>query len=137
VKRLVAAFVLAPATVPLLLVVVVCTLGGDVGFSYIFAGPIAIFAYAVTLLLGLPTFLWFRKRRWLALWHFAIGGAVLGLAPLTFFAGLGGPLALSFVAAQALGFAGIGLTSACAFWAIGIWRNSQICESHSGRVCSA
>jgi hypothetical protein len=136
VKRLVIAFALAPAAVPLL-IVLVFVLGGDFGVSYVFAGPIAIFAYAVTLLLGLPTFLWFRRRRWLSFWHFAIGGAVLGLAPLAFFAVIAAPLALSFLAVQPLGYAAIDLVSACVFWAIGNWRNSQVSEHQYGRACSA
>src|SRR5687768_3771591 len=106
-KRLVIAFLLAPAAAPLLIGLML-GFEGVFGLSYIFAGPIAVFAYAVTLLLGLPTFLWFRKRRWLSFWYFAIGGAILGLAPLAFFAMTAAPLELSFLAAQALLFTAIG-----------------------------
>jgi hypothetical protein len=47
-----------------------------------YAGVFALFTFPIALLLGIPLLLWYRANRWHAWYHFAIGGALLGLLPL-------------------------------------------------------
>ena len=88
------------------------------------AGALTVGATGVGALvvLGIPAFVAFRRRGWLAWWQFAIGGAALGLACAV-------PLALTgtaFAAALAPAFAALGMLHALAFWVLAVWRNKAL-----------
>jgi hypothetical protein len=70
-------------------------------------------------LLGVPAFLLFRRRGWLAWWQLGAGGAVLGLACALPFAVAGTALATALAPA----FAALGMLHGILFWLLALWRN--------------
>lgn len=87
--RTVAGFVVAPLMPALILAGVVLAAGGDsqtLGYAA-FAGYIS---YPFALLVGLPSFLFMRRKRWDGLRAYVVAGLALGLLFLVLFAGLAG-----------------------------------------------
>lgn len=87
--RTVAGFVVAPMMPALVLAGVVLAAGGDsqtLG-NAVFAGYIS---YPFALLVGLPAFLFMRRKRWDGLRAYALAGLALGLTFVVLFAGLAG-----------------------------------------------
>jgi glycopeptide antibiotics resistance protein len=87
--RTVAGFVIAPMMPALILAGVVLVAGGDsqtLGYAA-FAGYVS---YPFALLVGLPSFLLMRGKRWDGLRAYVLAGLVLGLIFLALFAGLAG-----------------------------------------------
>jgi hypothetical protein len=87
--RTVAGFVIAPMMPALILAGVVLVAGGDsqtLGYAA-FAGYVS---YPFALLVGLPSFLLMRRKRWDGLRAYVLAGLVLGLIFLAVFAGLAG-----------------------------------------------
>jgi len=87
--RTVAGFMVAPMMPALVLAGVVLAAGGDsqtLGYAA-FAGYIS---YPFALLVGLPSFLFMRRKRWDGLRAYALAGLALGLTFLALFAGLAG-----------------------------------------------
>ena len=78
-----------------------------------YAGVVALFTFPITFLVGLPLLHLYRAKQWLAWYHFALGGSLLGLLPLGVIALFGQlPLHLPFM----LQF--IGAASAVVLWAV-------------------
>lgn len=87
--RTVAGFLVAPMMPALVLAGVVLAAGGDsqtLGYAA-FAGYIS---YPFALFVGLPAFLFMRRKRWDGLRAYALAGLALGLTFLALFAGLAG-----------------------------------------------
>lgn len=87
--RTVAGFLVAPMMPALVLAGVLFAAGGGsqtLGYAA-FAGYIA---YPFALLVGLPSFLFMRRKRWDGVRSYALAGLVLGLTFLALFAGLAG-----------------------------------------------
>ncbi len=87
--RTVAGFVVAPMMPALVLAGVVLAAGGDsqtLGYA-VFAGYIS---YPFALLVGLPAFLFMRRKRWDGMRAYALAGLALGLTFVVLFAGLAG-----------------------------------------------
>lgn len=87
--RTVAGFVVAPMMPALILAAVVLAAGGDsqtLGYAA-FAGYVS---YPFALLVGLPSFLVMRRKRWDGWRSYAVAGLVLGLVFLAVFAALVG-----------------------------------------------
>jgi len=87
--RIVAGFVVAPMMPTLILAGIVLAAGGDsqtLGYAA-FAGYIS---YPFALLVGLPSFLLMRRKRWDGLRAYALAGLAFGLVFLAMFAGLAG-----------------------------------------------
>ena len=87
--RTVAGFVVAPMMPALVLAGVVLAAGGDsqtLGYA-VFAGYISC---PFALLVGLPAFLFMRRKRWDGLRAYALAGLALGLTFVVLFAGLAG-----------------------------------------------
>ncbi len=85
--RTVAGFVVAPMMPALILAAVVLAAGGDsqtLGYAA-FAGYVS---YPFALLVGLPSFLVMRRKRWDGWRAYAVAGLVLGLVFLALFAAL-------------------------------------------------
>ena len=85
--RTVAGFVVAPMMPALVLAGVVLAAGGDsqtLGYAA-FAGYVS---YPFALLVGLPSFLVMRRKRWDGWRAYAVAGLVLGLVFLALFAAL-------------------------------------------------
>jgi hypothetical protein len=87
--RTVAGFVIAPMMPALILAGVVLAAGGDsqtLGYAA-FAGYVS---YPFALLVGLPSYLLMRRKRWDGLRAYVLAGLALGLVFLAVFAGLAG-----------------------------------------------
>jgi hypothetical protein len=79
---------------------------------------LSFFTYAVTIVLGAPLVIWFRRRRWSELWRYAVGGAVLGVVPLIVIWRWG---EIPLLAGPVFSF--IGASSAAVFWLIAVRGN--------------
>ena len=77
------------------------------------------FTVAGCLLLGIPTYLFFRRRGWHSLWQFMLGGAILGTLCAAPLFGDGVLQALRWAAL----FSAYGSAHAAAFWLIALWRS--------------
>ena len=87
--RTVAGFLVAPMMPALVLAGMVLAAGGDsqtLGYAA-FAGYIS---YPFALLVGLPAFLFMRRKRWDGVRAYALAGLALGLTFLALFVGLAG-----------------------------------------------
>lgn len=79
------AFLVAPLAVPLLLAAVLSVPGASRTSLDLLVGLIVVIVtYADTFLVGLPTYLFLRKRKWTAFWVSPIGG--FAVATATWFA---------------------------------------------------
>jgi hypothetical protein len=75
-------------------------------------------------LVGLAIFAWFRRRGWLRLWQFAVGGALIGASVSVVFAVIQWS---TFV--HALGVCtALGAGHAVLFWLVAVFRNSALLE---------
>ena len=83
--------------------------GIQAAFGY--AAMLAVFTLPITLLVGLPLLIWYRRAHWHAWYYFVFGGAVLGLLPVLVFAAAG-TVSVTF----ALGFTVGGALSALLLW---------------------
>ena len=112
--RIIAAFVLAPGLFPLGLVA-----SGSGNWEQLAAFVIAGYAYAATIVVGIPGFLLLRTRQLLNLWIFTLGASVIGVVPGIVFINTHSLSSQLFVTAS---FAGIGAFTGLSFWLIGFWR---------------
>ena len=88
---------------------------------------VATFTIAGSLILGVPAFLYFRKRSWWELWRFVVGGLAAGaIVSLPF--SVAGLVPFLFFAAT---FSVIGAAHALAFWLIAVWNNRPLTRSAS------
>jgi hypothetical protein len=125
---------LAFATAPIAPLVIVAPVTFAYYGSFDAAGPFAFisifYGYPAMLLLGMPLFLFHRKKHWLGWWQITIGGALVGaFVPVVLLSGLAfrDPAGLSLeVVASILGLgglgAGLGALSGLSFWFVGIHR---------------
>ena len=117
--RVVLAFVVIPFIYPLHGFLFSGELSSDVGARLVLR--VASITIPVTIVIGVPLFLLFRRRNWLQWWHFLVGGSVVGIAcSLPILPRVG---AWEFVAVFALSFAIIGLLHGIGFWLLAVWRN--------------
>jgi len=87
--RTVAGFVVAPMMPALILAAVVLAAGGD-SQTLGYAAFASYVSYPFALLVGLPSFLVMRRKRWDGWRAYAVAGLVLGLVFLAVFAALVG-----------------------------------------------
>jgi len=86
------------------------------------ASLVALFTISGALVVGVPLFVWFKKRGWLKCWQSLLGGAVAGVV-----------VSLPFLVSGWLGylyyagiFSGIGAFHALVFWVIAVYRNRAL-----------
>jgi hypothetical protein len=115
-RRAVAAFVIAPAIVPLSVAVIALTRGARLPESLAVASIYAAFTYAAALVAGLPLYSCFERRGWRSWWQYAVAGVGVGLAVLLALVVATGRLELQ--PRVALLFAAMGTVSTLAFRAI-------------------
>jgi hypothetical protein len=120
-KRIVLAFLVAPL-VPVLLLALVDLIGSSGAASHsgngaLFALVVFVFVYPATAILGIPVYLYFRRKGWHQWWRVLLGGACIGLAPGVFsgFLALFADVRIGETLAMLLPFAGL----AAAFGAVG------------------
>lgn len=106
-----------------------------IGSSHAVAGAIIVgtFTSATTLLVALPSALWFIRKGWLRAWHAAMAGAVAGLLVATVFAL--DPLARPPVELF-WRLALVGAVHGAAFWLLAIYRNPALAR-HVTKASSA
>ena len=80
--------------------------------------------FVATVVLGIPAFLFLCRRRWLEVWHFAGGGALIGALCVVPFGAVGPAL----VAALLPTFAILGVVHGAVFWLLAVWRNADLIE---------
>jgi hypothetical protein len=114
------AFVLAPAVFPLVAwVISMFHYSESPTLSFAAFLIAASFTYPTALVLGLPLFLIFQRRRWQRWWQYSLGGATIAALP-------GFAIAWSIWSSEnlvevllvVLRFAGIGAVSAFVFWLV-------------------
>lgn len=127
-KRTLLAFALAPALVPGCIIILMLFQRFHAVLPV--AGIYAAFTYGATLVFGIPMHLFLSRRSWNAWWHYALGGAGIGLAVLLFFVVMN-PYG-SFKAASCLLFTGLGMASTSLFWLIGVRRDVAEDSSSAG-----
>ena len=90
--RTIVAFLVAPLVVPVSFWIVQA-LTDSVGFRLdSLVGAMlnyGAYAYLIAALLGLPAYLMFCRKKWVAFWQYAFGGAILGVVPAVAIATLG------------------------------------------------
>jgi hypothetical protein len=111
--RVILAFLLAPAAAPAL--IGLASIHSSMAGIWVIALGVAAFTYATTLIAGIPAYFVLRAKNWLKWWHFALGGAVLGLLPALF---IGFPLSLQGILLLGPDHLLIGAVSGFAFWAL-------------------
>ncbi len=111
--RIIAAFLLAPAIIPLCVAVAIVVRSG-VGEQLIIPAVMLMYTYLVSIALGVPALFLFRHRGWRGLWQFALAGALFGIAPVVLARG-----SVSYI----IPYGAIGLVSAAVFWLIGVCGN--------------
>lgn len=126
-RRLLTAFAVAPAPLPLFVFVRMLNGPWSLSDAAMVAGIYAVFTYGSALLGGVPVYLTFERRGWNAWWQYALAGASIGgavlVALLTVFEDWE---KIGRVPGQALAttlwFVIPGAVSATLFWAIAIRR---------------
>jgi len=108
--RIIAAFVVVAVTLPL----IAWFSGGDQSArNFAMVTGFTLPATAV----GIPVFLWFRRRRWLRWWQSVAGGVGIGLLSALPFA-FRDPGFLAFALPV---FANIGAVHGLLFWLLAVW----------------
>lgn len=109
---------------------VLVLLGGNLfGALYV-----ALFTGGIAFFFGLPLFLWFRRRRWLAFWQCILAGALAGLPAALPFAGIavsygGGLRALMDMLPLLRLLAVFGGVHGAVFWLVAIAGNAEFAGS--------
>jgi hypothetical protein len=123
-RRVIVAFAVAPAVVPLAMVAWALSTGVRAPESIVLGSIYAAFTYGAAVLLGAPSFALFQRRGWTRWWQYTIAGAAIGLAVL---------LVMSAAVQQrstnaqiALIFVGVGVLSTMVFWLIAVWRRADV-----------
>jgi len=125
--RVIAGFILAPATFPLLLIAIALVkyASGMPGYRLDLADAVWVYAFALpaALILGLPAHLVARRRGVITLSRYVIGGLVIGaIVASSFFIFF--PLGFRVVMVFAWS-AGIGAVSGGVFWLIVVHRMAR------------
>ena len=117
-RRVILAFILAPAVVPVAVAGWALATGVRAPESLVLASVYGAFTYGTAAALGLPFFRLSERKGWTRAWQYAVAGAMIGLVPL---------LMISLAAAApppdgrvVLVFAGLGVLSATVFWLIAL-----------------
>lgn len=126
-RRIVLAFLVAPAVVPVFFAVY-ATLQGAGPDALPVAAVAALYAYLSTLIAGVPATYAYHRLGWTRWWQFALGGFVL--ATLGFAAGLA---TLLHTAAT---YGSIGAVSAVVFWLVGVRDNPAFAPLRNDRIAT-
>lgn len=119
--RVVAAFVLVPLVVPLLLLAA----SDRDGVPAALAAWSTVYTYGLTLGFGLPLLFVFRRNGWWRWWQFALGGIFAGVAwSLTALSN--GWSHWSTAAFFSMYCIPLGLVHGLLFWLVAVWRNTGL-----------
>jgi hypothetical protein len=118
-RRVIVAFLLAPATIPFGVIAWTLMTGVHLRESTVVGSIYAAFTYSAALLIGVPVYLAFSRRAWTAWWQYAAAGAVTGIC--VWLAILVGAQQWLFDVRTVMVFIGAGVISSMTFWVIGIY----------------
>ena len=113
-RRVIRAFAVAPAVIPLAVVVWALSTGVHARESIVIGSIYAAFTYGAAVLLGAPFFVLFQRRGWKRWWQHAMAGASIGLAVLLLFWLVAPPFSPD--RGTVLVVVGIGVLSTTVFW---------------------
>jgi hypothetical protein len=117
-KRIIAAFLIAPGIFPLGL-----TLFSQNDMAITGALVYAMFTYPLAIIIGVPALLFFKAWGFDKWWQFCLAAGLVGFIPSLFFLGTMGLSGWLILAAS---FIGIGTLSGYVFWFIGFWKTDKI-----------
>lgn len=89
---------------------------------------VASITVSATFFIGLPAFLFFRRRAWFSWWQFMLGGAAIGFCCAIPF--LAGSLGMFLYIVPFFSF--VGAVHGLLFWLLAIWRNIGLTQHSSG-----
>jgi hypothetical protein len=121
--RVIIAFAVAPAVIPLVVVAIGLVEGVPVPESLLLGLIYAAFRYGAALVFGVPSFRVFSRRGWVRLWQYVVVGALIGLVMLLLIGVMVGELL--FGPLTVLVFAAGGALSTIGFWMIAVWDGSR------------
>lgn len=81
----------------------------------------ASITFSITVLMGVPLFIYFRYKGWLGWWRMALGGFGIGI----FCSLIALPAGFDVFLFTCGVFGFVGILHALMFWVIGVWRNSD------------
>lgn len=116
-KRIIAAFLIAPGVFPLGLALFSqndMAIGGALVY--------AMFTYPLAIIIGIPALLFFNAWGFDKWWQFSLGAGLIGFVPSPFFSST---MPLSGWITLAATFIGIGVLSGYIFWLIGFWKSNK------------
>ena len=117
-KRIVAAFLIAPGIFPIALALFSqndMAIGGAMVY--------AMFTYPLAIIIGVPTLLFFKAWGFDKWWQFCLGAGLIGFIPSPFFFST---MQLNGWFTLAATFTGIGALSGCVFWLIAFWKTDKL-----------
>lgn len=117
-KRIIAAFLIAPGIFPLGL-----TLFSQNDMAIAGALVYAMFTYPLAIIIGIPALLFFRAWGFDKWWQFCLAAGLIGFIPSPFFLST---MELTGWLILAAAFIGIGALSGFVFWLIGFWNMSKV-----------
>ena len=122
-RRVIVAFAVAPAVVPLAIGAWALATGVHARESVVLGSIYGAFTYGAAVFLGVPVFSVFSRNGWTRWWQYAIAGALIGLAVLlVILAAAQSPLSDGRTVVV---FVGIGILSTTVFWLIAIRGNES------------
>jgi hypothetical protein len=117
-RRVILAFVLAPAVGPVVVAVWAFATGERAPESLVLASVYGAFTYGAAVFLGMPFYTLSRRKGWTKWWQYAIAGASMGLVPLLMIVLIMQAPPPDRRTILALG--GVGVLSATTFWLIAL-----------------
>ncbi len=128
-KRIIAAFLIAPGAYPLCMLLFSQN-EMAVGVAWVFA----MFTYPIAIIVGVPALMFFRAHHFQKWWHFVIGAGFIGFLPSLFIILLQSREQWLYVIS---GFIGIGAFSGLVFWFIAFWKSNQSHKNETPQSGSA
>ncbi len=130
-RRVILAFAVAPAVVPLAVIVWALATGEHARESVVLGSIYGAFTYGAAVFLGVPSYRVFSRNRWTRWWQYASLGAAIGLAVLLVLSAMAQRLLFDW--RLVLVFVGIGVLSTTVFWLMAIWDGPLGRAPSSGR----
>lgn len=114
-RRVVLAFVISPAVVPLVVTALAVADKVRLHESVIVGSIYAAFTYGAAVVVGIPAFYVFSRKGWTKWWQYAVAGAAIGIGILF---GMSAAARESVLPSVALLFIAMGVVSTTVFWLI-------------------
>ena len=126
--RVITAFLVAPAIIPVLVFAIALVEGVRVGESAVLASSYAAVTYSAAVAAGYPLFRLFTRKGWTASWQYLIAGALIGVSVLIAVSAAAEGVAVAV--GTLLLFLGLGALSTLVFWVIAVKGSSIAVRLH-------